>query len=301
MLTELEKKELQNREAELKAKKQEATEKISKIKNDNADRLHAHSNTKKKLILPIILTALSGIAALYSLCGLIISYATDISPVLPIVLFLIFGITCIISALVLKSAIKKKKASSALLSDYTKELADIKKLIAKCDEELKGVQEYFDKDLIEEYFEPYRTGHICIFIGESPFSDNVYVYGYKEPDPAEAKVIGALANNVITFDGLDCSYSRRPFAAIEAAPGTHIVQVSGNCNVPNVTTYYMDTPPEQIKMNEDSIFLFYQWVTWYSSSKGHMSKVYLRKYDNVYDFLKATHQVEDALKEINNS
>ncbi len=201
------------------------------------------------------------------------------------ILLAVVGIGGCVGMFILRSKpMAAVKTLSVDLTDCDKTEAQINTAIAQMEESVSAI---IKKQKLFEIEKKYGTGHICIYMGES-FDPN-------SKSPKESAYVYSEPGQVTVYiDGIEYGTTRKPFGAFEVTPGTHVVKIAAQTMFggKDGILYSVESNARQVKVTDGSVYMFYHW-SFYAPSRGIGHDLILKTYDNMYDFLSDTHNLND--------
>lgn len=279
MLTTEELTSLQSKKKELNAKIEKKEEEKETLYKQNATKVDIRT---KKMSQCSRLMTLAWIALIVGIVGLLFfkGIAMIATPIVGVVAFVIL--------LIMRNAPKKiVEELSRELSEYDSAVAAIDRDIADYSSKRSEIDYALDKDATEKKYAEYAENHICVYAGTSTSAS------LTNGKPQETANHYQALNTVTVFiDGVEYGNTSQPFAAFEVTPGNHVVKITGYYRFGGKSGVdrYVESVAQQVKTTNKSAFIFYHW-NFYNTDKGLRDALYLKIYDNPFDFLKDTHQI----------
>ena len=267
--TELEQKRLEWKEA-ISAKESKKNE-LYQDNKENVDTRKKKSSACTAFMTLGVISLIVGVIGLLFFDGI----AFIATPIAGVVLFVLFIV------LRLKPA-KAVKALNAELKDYDGKVNEILGEITTIRGYISEIDYKLERDACERKWAEYNEGHICVYVGTSTnkLSDS--------KSHETASHYAPVYDVVVFIDGIEYGGTKKPFGAFEVTPGNHVVKIKAYYNFGGVDKY-LESKAKQVKVADKSQFIFYHW-TFYNNGKGLVDDLYVKVFDNPYDFLVHTHQ-----------
>ena len=228
-------------------------------------------------------------AARFTLLGIVfLILSVDAALYFKLYYLIAFGVALLIVFLVLrKKPAAIEKDFSAGLVDYDKKVSAINVEIKNYEKEIKAIEEKLEQQRIIDRYAAYAENHICVYVGRSVSKL------MSEKAQATADHYDPVEEVTVYIDGVEYGGMELPFGAFEVEPGLHTVKIDCYTNYGGVIKH-LESKAKQVKVSGGSLFLFYHWNFYWknkvlSGNELHQ-ELFLNIYDNVYDFLIATHQ-----------
>ena len=276
MLTPEERKELE--EKQLKWQKEHSVQKEKERKLYEANKEKVDERRKKESASNALM-AIGWIFLAIGVIGLLFfdGIACVVAPIVGAVLFALF--------LVLRlKPIKAVKALTAELTEYDSKNAEITGELNTIQGHIFSIEDRLKRDACERRWAEYNEGHVCVYVGTSTSKGTI-----SDGKPQEtADHYADVADVVVYIDGIEYGGTQKPCGAFEVTPGNHVVKIVAHYNFGGVDKY-VESKATQVKISDKSAFLFYHW-NFYKHGSGIAEDLYLKTFDNPYDFLVHTHQ-----------
>ena len=272
MLTE---KEIQSYEDKLSAlnlqiEKREEDKEI--LYCDNKEKVDLRSVFAKKAGAFLTLAIISLVVAII---GIFINYIiTGIS-----------GAAFIVFLVLRSKPAKSEKELSSELAAYDNNVKKLDGEIAKIKNEMELINAVLERNRYLEQFSVYEKNHICIYVGQS---DSGML---KEKPQETASRYDSVDQVKVFIDGIEYGDISEPFGAFEVTPGPHVVKIECMTQYGSKVIRTVTSKAQQVKISDGSVFIFYHW-NFYWKNSYLCDALFLKTYDNVYDFLVDTHQIK---------
>lgn len=270
MLTEKEVQTYKSNLFDLKDQIKEHEKEKDTLYRDNKEKVDIRDDFAKKASIFLTLSIISLIVAII---GIFIN-----------IVITVIGGALFVTFLVLRSKpLKAEKEYSAELTDYDNNVKKLDNAIAEINNKIKSINAVLERNEYEVKYSAYEKNHICVYVGSSS------TFG----DPKETASCYDIVDEVkVYIDGIEYGDISKPFGAFEVTPGSHIVKIECmTTRSGSKIIHTISSKAQQVKVTDGSVFIFYHWN--FSAQSDHLAQtLFLKTYDNVYDFLVDTHQIK---------